>query len=225
MANKTPVWYDGGFGVYNGDDTIHHNYTDSTGNVLTLEKGGTGNEVLQVLNKGELTLKSITGAASAALTIQGLTAQDLLTISDHENADHILTVRKLTSGSGWITDFKVRDSGAPSNDDVALRITHDIQTNTPPQGADLISLGYTNASEVYQELFAMKQSGDLYLQGTSGADLLWGTDSGGNIGGSSGNRPDNVYAAATVNAAGSVLQTLSVQLGPNGSSAMMGRPH
>ena len=169
MANKTPVFFDGGFGVYGGDDTIHQNYTEQTGNILTLEKGGGGNEVLQVLNKGELKVKSVASASSAAITADAISGQDLLTLNDAANSDHLLTVRKVASGASWLTDFLVRDKGDASNDSVALRITHDIRDTTPPQGADLLSIGYTENEPgvAFKELFAMKQSGDFYLQGSN----------------------------------------------------------
>jgi len=218
MANKTPVWFDAGFGVYSGDDTIHHNYTEATGNVITLERGGTGNEVLQVLNGGETKLKSLSSFSESALTVDAYEAQDALTLNDAHNSDHLLTVRKLTSGTGWITDFKVRDSGSPTDDDIAFRITHDIQTNSPPQEADLFSMGYTNAALAYQELFRFKQSGDFYLVGSSGADLLWDTTGGGNIGWSGGNSPDYIYAVTQVDGGGTVIKAQNLELGPTAAN-------
>jgi hypothetical protein len=214
--DRSGVFFEGGFNVFGGDDTFWNNVTANGVSALRFERSG--DTTFHIQNYGQLLLKSVTGATGAALEVNALASQDFLKITDHENSDHILTVRKLTSGTGWITDLKTRDSGAPSNDDVALRITHDVQSNSPPQGADLLSAGYTNATEVYQELFTMKQSGDFYLQGGSGADLLWGTDGAGNIGGAGGNRPDNMYAASTVNANGSVLKTGAVDLGPAGAT-------
>jgi len=216
MANKTPVWYDGGFGVYTGDDTIHHNYTENTGNVLTIERGGGGNEVLQVLNKGELKVKSVAGAASAALTVDALTAQAALTLNDDQNSDHLITIRKVASGASWLTDFLVRDPGDASNDSVALRITHDIQDSTPPQDAYLLSIGYTGDDPFpYLEMFRFKQSGEFFMVGGSGADILWATGGGGDIGESVGTySPANIYATTLVSGGGSTISTQLVEIGP-----------
>ncbi len=217
MANKTPVWYEAGFGVYGGDDTIHHLYTDGSGNILTLDKTSAANTVFEVKNAGEARIRSVTGASSPALEIDGLSSQTFLKVDDDENSDHILSVYKEIEDiptNAWSVNFKLRDSGTPQNADVALRLVHDIQTNSPPQGANLLSMGYTNATEVYQELFRFEQSGDAYLMGSSGADLLWDTDGGGSIGGSAANRPANVYADTSMVGGGTVVQAQTVQLGP-----------
>jgi len=217
MANKTPVWYEAGFGVYGGDDTIHHLYTENTGNILTLDRTTGANTVFEVKNYGEARIRSVTGATAPTLEIDGLAGQDFLKIDDDENSDHILSIYKATEDiptGAWSVNFKLRDSGTPQNADVALRLIHDIQTNSPPQGANLLSMGYTNATEVYQELFRFEQSGDAYLMGSSSADLLWDTDGGGSIGGSSANRPANVYASTAVFGGGTKVQTQELQLGP-----------
>lgn len=214
MANKTPVWFDAGFGVYSGDDTIHHNYTEATGNVITLERGGYGNEVLQVLNAGELKIKSLDTFTESALTVDAYGTQGALTLNDAHDSDHLLTVNKAANGSGWVTEFKLRDSGNQTNDDIALRLIHDVKNNTPLSGADILSMGYTDALEAYQELFRFKQSGDFYMVGGSDADILWNSDGAGKIGNLANYRPDEIHSKTLVTGGGTTIQAQSLKLGP-----------
>ena len=213
--DRSIMYFDGGFKVVGGNDTIWNNITTTSLNVMRFERSG--EDVFTLANFGELKVSPTSSATSAALDVQGYPAnQDLFRLYDKNVGEDVLKVTKTDTASGWAVNMVLRNEDGPQATDEALRLTHDVQSDTPQAAASLLSMGYTGASPTftYAEMFKFVQGGSFYLMKSTGANILWDTDGGGSIGASGATRPANVYAATTVNAAGSVLKTNAVDLGP-----------
>ncbi len=216
MANQKPLRYNpstGGFILFQGDDNFWLNYTDSSGNILNLQKSST--DVFVVDNDGAVDI-TVTGTPSnPALRVQGLPASsDILNLYDSNAGSDVASITKTTVGSSWATDF---GSDAPNHADaIGLRLIHKTESATPL--GEILTIGNTNASSVFQERFRFENGGAMYLSAGSGANVLWVTDGAGNIGGSSDNRPANIYSELTVTGGGTTIKDNEIEIGPTAAT-------
>ena len=226
-TNQIPLYLDPGVGVrrYTGTDTIYHNLTDNSGNVLDLHKSGSS--VISVSNDGMLTVGTIVSpvAETPSLDVWGRPDLDdfnknqILRLYDADVGESVLAVTKTeTSGitGAWAVNLILRNEDTPQEADEALRITHDVLETTPTYPlAKLLSIGRTNDGGTYVETFKFDQGGDFHVTN----DVLWFSDGVGDIGTSSDNRPTNIYAKTSLVVAGSSLLENEVKLGQSPAAA------
>ncbi len=222
-TNQVPLYLDPSVGVrrYTGTDTIYHNLTDSSGNVMDLQKSGS--TVMAISNDGLLTLGTATNPVGTipSLDVRGRPNLDdplqnqILRLYDADVGESVFAVTKteLSAGTGaWAVNMVLRNSDTPQLLDEALRITHDLRENSPTYPtAKLLSAGYTNATGVYQEQAKFDHAGDFYIRN----DIKW-LASGGVIGSSNyaaTTTPSSIYAVTSVNAAGTSILENEIKLG------------
>jgi hypothetical protein len=102
----------------------------------------------------------------------GLTGRELYT----ENVNHTL---------------QIRSTKADGSGNLSIALDADVNAATINDDHKIASFGWINNSDTRTEV--------LYV--TADPNLMWSTDGGGDIGASGANRPNNIYAAAAVNAA------------------------
>jgi len=216
--DRTVLYFDSGiYKVIGGDDTIWNNITTASVNALRFERSGA--DIFTLANQGELKVTPTGSATSPALDVQGHPAnQDLVRVYDANVGEDVLKFTKTDTGaSSWAVNMVLRNADTPTAADEALRLTHDVQSDTPNTSTKLLSLGHTGTGGAsYTEKFKLTQGGAFHLLDTNGsADILWGTDGGGNIGTSGGaGRPDKIFAATQVFAGGSYLENQYLYIGP-----------
>lgn len=66
-------------------------------------------------------------------------------------------------------------------------------------GGDVLQLGTNNTDR-----FQIDAAGSVRMLNTTGADFLWNTDGGGNIGALGANRPDNIYVKTSATVGGTI---------------------
>lgn len=215
-TQRKPVRYNpstGGFINFQGDDIFWLDYTDSVGNIASLKRSTA--EVFGIKNQGEVEIKTTASATDPALLLGARAGTNAnLALYDLTLGQTTLTVERQTVTNSWINTLTTK---APNHANAeGLRIKHETASDTP-LGKALV-IGHTNSGTAWVESFNFAASGAFTLSKTTGANILWASDGGGNIGASGANRPATVFANTAVNAAGSVLKVGEVQLGPLGAT-------
>ena len=182
----------GGYANFQGDDILWLDYT-STGYIAQIQKSSS--DVFSINNKGEVVIAVQTSSTEPALKVSGRpTEAAILNLYDATAGDDLLSFTKTVNGSAFAADLLVNSDNHA--DAEALRITHDVDNDTPL--GKILSLGYTNTATTWVEQFNFTPSGAFYLNDNGGADILWTNDGGGDIGADGATRPANVFAELTV---------------------------
>jgi hypothetical protein len=213
--DRSVVYFDAGFQILGGDDTIWNNITTADINAIRFERSGY--DIFEVGNDGTLTVSPTASPVptSPSVFIKGRPdtgtghGKVILRLDDADNSDNVLDFKKTTTGSSYAADII---SGASNHADTeAIRLTHNSYSDTVL--GSVLSVGRTGSSGTYQEILRVDSTGPLNMTGNS-PNFLWDTDGAGDIGASGDNRPGNIYAETQVVADGSVLKQNAVDLGP-----------
>jgi hypothetical protein len=213
MSDWKPLRFDpgtGGFKGFQGDDTLWLDYTDALGNIVDIQRSTAS--VFKLDNAGLANIDPTSNVGGPSLTVRGdfSDGTGILKLYDNNVGGDISIFTKTTVGSSWAFD---QISEAPNHADaIGFRFIHKTENDTPL--GDVLSLYNTTTASANNPLFHWTNTGAFHLDEGSGADILWGTDGAGNIGGSADNRPANIFAELTINGAGTVIKENALDLGP-----------
>jgi hypothetical protein len=115
-----------------------------------------------------------------AVTVQGIRGNNIYTGASSPSNRNVLF---------WDNPFSEWDVGY-----LALTDMSDVYASMSPSDNDILTYDTTNGWQAQSTLDVTA----ITMTGSSGIDMLWATDGGGDIGASSASRPDKVYAKTSV---------------------------
>jgi len=203
----------GSFTNFQGDDVLWLNYTENTGYITQLQKST--NDVFSINNKGEVVIDIQASSTEPALKVAGRpTEANILNLYDNTAGDDLLSLTKTVNGSSFAADLITNSTNHADSE--GLRVTHDVNNDTPL--GKVLALGYSNTAGSWVEQFNFTPEGAFTLNDNGGADILWTNDGGGDIGASGATRPGNVFAEISVVAGvATTLKDNYFNIGPNTS--------
>jgi hypothetical protein len=193
----------GGQRVVNGDEYLEYNFTEtaSSTSILTLQRNA--NTFFELLNDSGVKVSSASsylGSTTPSLDVQGLLDHPagFIRLYDKTGGQDALVVKRTTNSTGRVTELLLGNASQDSADSVGARFNYNAQTASPL--GKVAAFGFTGVGPGYafNELLNVNSDGTVHLAKSSGANLVWDTDGGGTVGGSTANRPSTVYAATSV---------------------------